>query len=327
MLRIRTILITALLMVGLTSLVPAAAGGPTSALLSVPGEARTASLYYTDADYEALSDLVGVGSATGVGTVDRSGTDHATGPGVTVTWLIHDVSPWRVDHIYLQGKGAPWIATQLMGETGSIWDNEAVWHQPRSGAELAALLDKLGVADAAREAGDFTGVAGAPVPAQNEPPAAGSAPAESSAPTESSAPRSLPSRTRARASGGGWSGCSSASSSPRSGCVPVARRMPTRTSRRSRSTTTPANHGQGSPRSCPGRRLADDLDGFARHPPPGPKCSWSTPCRRPWSLTVTASQSSLSMIVRTMHAPARITSARAGCNPGMVRRPAASRAR
>ena len=187
MLRIRTILITALLTVGLTALVPAAAGGPTSALLSVPGEARTASLYYTDADYEALSDLVGVGSATGVGTVDRSGTDHATGPGVTVTWLIHDVSPWRVDHIYLQGKGAPWIATQLMGETGSIWDNEAVWHQPRSGAELAALLDKLGVADAAREAGDFTGVAGAPVPAQNEPPAAGSAATESSVPAESAA--------------------------------------------------------------------------------------------------------------------------------------------
>ena len=75
-----------------------------------------------------------------------------------------------------------------------------------------------------------------------------------SPPPRSRAPADLPPRTRARASGGGWSGCSSASSSPRSGGAPAGRRMPTRTSQRSRSTTTPANHGQGSPRSCPGRR-------------------------------------------------------------------------
>ena len=188
MLRIRTILITALLMVGLTSLVPAAAGGPTSALLSVPGEARTASLYYTDADYEALSDLVGVGSATGVGTVDRSG--H--GPCNRTRGHRHLADPRRLARggsttSTSRGRALRGSRPSSSGETGSIWDNEAVWHQPRSGAELAALLDKLGVADAAREAGDFTGVAGAPVPAQNEPPAAEPAPAESSAPTESAA--------------------------------------------------------------------------------------------------------------------------------------------
>ena len=82
-----------------TSYGPAVAGGPTSALLSVPGEGTTASLYYTDPEYDALAHLVGADTATGVGEVDRSGRDHANGPGVTVTWLIHDVSPWRVDHI------------------------------------------------------------------------------------------------------------------------------------------------------------------------------------------------------------------------------------
>ena len=153
-----------LLALSLTSFGPAAAGGPTSALLSVPGEGTTASLYYTDPEYDALARLVGVTSASGMGQVDRSGRDHATGPGVTVTWLIHDVSPWRVDHIYPQADGAPWIATQVMGENGTIWDSPAVWHQPASGAELVALLDKLGVADAARTADGFTGVAGAPVP-------------------------------------------------------------------------------------------------------------------------------------------------------------------
>jgi hypothetical protein len=44
-----------------------------------------------------------------------------------------------------------------------------VWHQPPSAAELVALLDKLGVGEASREAGDFSGVAGAPLPAPAEP--------------------------------------------------------------------------------------------------------------------------------------------------------------
>ena len=47
--RFRPTLAAALLaVVTLTSMGPAAAGGPTSALLSVPGEGKTASLYYTD---------------------------------------------------------------------------------------------------------------------------------------------------------------------------------------------------------------------------------------------------------------------------------------
>ena len=107
---------------------PAQAGGPTSALLSVPGQGKTASVYYTDPEYDALACLVGVTSGTG--TVDSSGRSHAAGAGVTVTWLIHDVMPWRVDHIYLTGEGAPWIATQLSDESGGIWDSEVVWHQP-----------------------------------------------------------------------------------------------------------------------------------------------------------------------------------------------------
>ena len=44
-----------------------------------------------------------------------------------------------------------------------------MWHQPASPAELTALLDKLGVGEASRKAGDFNGVAGAPVPGPAEP--------------------------------------------------------------------------------------------------------------------------------------------------------------
>ncbi len=105
-----------------------------------------------------------------------------------MTWMIHDVTPWRVDRIYLGGDGAPWISTQLGTETGSIWDAPVVWHQPDSqadSAELVALLDRLGVGEAARVAaaeGNFSGVAGAPVTESTEPVTESqAAPAESSA--------------------------------------------------------------------------------------------------------------------------------------------------
>ena len=55
--------------------------------------------------------------------------------------------------------------------------------------------------------------------------------------------------------------------------------------------------------------------------------STSRPWRRPRSLTVSSSQCSLSSTVRTMHAPARITSARAGCSPTIARRRSAVRLR
>lgn len=129
---------------------PAYAGGPTSAILSVPGEGKTASIYYTDPEYDQLGQLLGTTNGTGVsGKVDNSGQGHESGPGVTVTWLIHDVDPWRIDRIFINAEGGPWVSTQVMtGGSGSIWDSPVVWHQPTSGKELAMLLDELGVGDA-----------------------------------------------------------------------------------------------------------------------------------------------------------------------------------
>ena len=87
------------------------------------------------------------------GTVDESGRSHEAGTGVTVTWLIHDVEPWRVDRIYLAGDDGPWIATQeMLTGTGSIWDAPVVWHQPADGKELTLLLDSLGVVSPERPA-------------------------------------------------------------------------------------------------------------------------------------------------------------------------------
>jgi hypothetical protein len=160
---------------------PAGAGGPTSALLSVPGAGSTASLYYTDAEYDELAGLVGVTEPSGTFAGTASGSGHEFGPGVTVTWLIHDVEPWRVDRIYLGAKDGPWISTQIMDGSGSLWESPVLWHHPARAARLANLLDRLGLGTEASQDPAFDGVAGAPVPESvdtpAQPAAAGAAPA------------------------------------------------------------------------------------------------------------------------------------------------------
>ena len=126
---VRTALTAALLGVAALIAAPAAAGGPTSALLSIPGAGSTASLYYTDPEYDELADLVGVSQPSG--TFDTELGTHESGPGITITWLIHDVDPWRVDRVYLGGEDGPWISTQMASGNASIWESPVRWHQPR----------------------------------------------------------------------------------------------------------------------------------------------------------------------------------------------------
>jgi hypothetical protein len=122
---------------------PAAAGGPTSVLLVVPGEGRTASLYTGQADYETLSGLVG---DSGNASDSAASHDHAIGTGVTVTWLIHDISVWRVDRIYPDAPGGPWIATQTSFDgSGDIWSSPVQWHNATQGNALTGLLTRLGL--------------------------------------------------------------------------------------------------------------------------------------------------------------------------------------
>jgi hypothetical protein len=143
---------------------PATAGGPTSALLSIPGAGSTASLYYTDPEYDELANLVGMAEPTGTFGGKETG-GHEFGAGVTVTWLVHDVEPWRVDRIYLGGKDGPWISTQVSDFSGgTIWDSPVLWHRPANAARLAGLLDGLGLGTAASKDPGFDGVAGAPEP-------------------------------------------------------------------------------------------------------------------------------------------------------------------
>lgn len=118
---------------------PAVAGGPTSVLVSVPGEGRVAALYHTDTAYQALDELAAELNAD-TGTAGRPPTGGA-GEVVTLTWLIHDVQVWKVDQVHLGGKGAPWVETRTVFDEASVWDVSVSWH--RANPKLRNLLDEV----------------------------------------------------------------------------------------------------------------------------------------------------------------------------------------
>ena len=115
----------------------AVAGGPTSVLLSVPGEGRVAALYHTDTAYQALDELVSTGAGGSSGQQPGAGS----GETVTLTWLIHDVQVWRVDHVHLGAPGAPWVETRQVTDGGSLWGARSTWHRADPG--LRKLIDDL----------------------------------------------------------------------------------------------------------------------------------------------------------------------------------------
>lgn len=159
----------------------AAAGGPTSALLASPYADAAVGLYYTDADYTQLQALLG-------GPDLPSGTSQppsaAGSPYVTATWLIHDVSVWRIDRIFLVGDEV-WIVSEMSGDGGPLtadgmYPGEtgnagAVWHRAGDPVALTALLTAHGLTPASTrsgaDAGPDTGVAAVDAPLSGAGPA------------------------------------------------------------------------------------------------------------------------------------------------------------
>lgn len=127
----------------------AAAGGPTSVLLSSPGSGEITALYYTDAEYEKLMALLGPAGTDGH-TERPPSLDMAAGTRlINVTWMIHDVQPWRVDRVYpAERADAVWINTST--ETGAKQDT---WYRAGNPEELTGLLTKLGLMGAKSPSG------------------------------------------------------------------------------------------------------------------------------------------------------------------------------
>ncbi|KUL39694.1 hypothetical protein ADL12_14630 [Streptomyces regalis] len=122
------------------SAAPASAGGPTSVLLVSPESVETASLYYSDEEYAELEQLLGT---PGTGTRDKPPEAGLTAARqVNVTWMLHDVTPWRLDRVFPIYDGRDvWIHTAANLDRTS----NGTWHRADHPAQLRALLKKLGL--------------------------------------------------------------------------------------------------------------------------------------------------------------------------------------
>ncbi|MDT7840766.1 hypothetical protein [Streptomyces justiciae] len=118
----------------------AAAGGPTSVLIVSPESAETASLYYSDREYGTLERLLGEPGAGSAGKPPEA--DLIAGPQINVTWMVHDVSPWRVDRVYpATDSEAVWIHTAANLDAST----NGTWHRAQQPKVLRDLLKDLGV--------------------------------------------------------------------------------------------------------------------------------------------------------------------------------------
>ncbi|MET8244842.1 hypothetical protein ABZV31_10730 [Streptomyces sp. NPDC005202] len=134
----------------------AAAGGPTSVLVTSPGSGEATALYFSDEKYSELEQLLG---QAGTGSRDTPPeADLVNARQINVTWLAHDISPWRLDRVFPATSGdAVWIHT-----AANVPDSpNGYWHRAEQPSRLRALLKKLGVMGKASGQG-YTGIFPAP---------------------------------------------------------------------------------------------------------------------------------------------------------------------
>ncbi len=138
---------------GLLGAGPAWAGGPTSVLVVDPAAGRAAALYVDDARYQELADAVGAYAAPDDSNADAE-PSSSTSPAsvsdcfeceVRITWLIHDMSVWRVDRVHLTAGDGIWLQTVADASGGDVFDRPAIWQRPHDAARLRAVLTAMGV--------------------------------------------------------------------------------------------------------------------------------------------------------------------------------------
>ncbi|HET7477155.1 MAG TPA: hypothetical protein VFJ97_14195 [Dermatophilaceae bacterium] len=157
----------------LGSPVQALAGGPTSVLMASPTTGHAAALYASDLDYQVLQDVLASGPAVPEPPLSDQGT------AVTVTWLIHDVTVWRVDRVRLDGTSV-FAATQdspkrVANGAGPVPDEPLVWRRLTHGSQLTELFRRHGLLDhaAASPAAASPAAASASTPTPSPPAARG----------------------------------------------------------------------------------------------------------------------------------------------------------
>jgi hypothetical protein len=139
------------------SVAPAQAGGPTSVLMVNPATGRTNALYYTSGAYQRLASGVGAFAAdNGSDRKPPSVIDDFDGE-IRLTWMIHDMSIWRIDRVHVTAHDGTWIETQLTINGGDVFSRPGRWHRAADQRLLMASLTAAGLlAGSKRPAGDPT---------------------------------------------------------------------------------------------------------------------------------------------------------------------------
>jgi hypothetical protein len=101
-------------------------------LISAPP--KVVAFGYEDTLYNQLQKLVGESPLRG------TTESHESGEFVRATWLIHDMSVWRLDIIYPDAPGGPWIATRDSTNGSGELPETPIWHKADDGAALKQLL-------------------------------------------------------------------------------------------------------------------------------------------------------------------------------------------
>lgn len=144
--RFIVLVITALVGLVLLPATPAHAGGPTSVLVVDRDGRHAAGALTGSSAYDSLARALDI--ETPPNGEPRS-QDSLMAGSIRLTWMIHDLQPWRVDALTIEGSDV-WVSTLLMqgGESlfsGSESRAEAVWHRPANTALLLTALTDLGV--------------------------------------------------------------------------------------------------------------------------------------------------------------------------------------
>ncbi|MFE9608584.1 hypothetical protein [Streptomyces sp. NPDC006012] len=136
----------------------AVAGGPTSVLVASPQSEEAAARYYSDKDYEQLQALLGPEGKGSRTMPPEAGLSSARQ--INVTWLAHDISPWRVDRVFPLDSPSRevWIHTAANLPTSG----NGYWHQAEQPAQLRSLLGELGVTGKRTGQADYSGIFPAP---------------------------------------------------------------------------------------------------------------------------------------------------------------------
>lgn len=121
----------------------AAAGGPTSVLIVNPMTGETGALYASDRHYQVLQDALAPAPNISVERPAQLSGGPGT-PAINITWLIHDVSVWRVDRVRLEFKYV-WVQTSELTDGTMPLNGTDAWHVASDSQAVLEVLDDLGV--------------------------------------------------------------------------------------------------------------------------------------------------------------------------------------